>query len=255
MDSFVEDNAGRLFAAMREARAVEQISAGAVDAVDGAYAVQAQAIALRLADGERLVGMKMGFTSRAKMEQMGVSEMIFGRLTDAMQVADGGEIPHSRFIHPRVEPEIAFILGRPLRGDVTRDEARAAVSAICPAIELIDSRYRDFKFSLTDVVADNSSSAAFAVGQPVSPDLDINDLGVALAIDGAVRQAGSTQAILGDPWLSLIEAARFAGRYGFAIEAGQIVLAGAATEAVAIGAGSKVVAEIDGMAPVSMRVA
>ena len=256
MEAFVDDEAGRLFSAMRGARPVEQVSLTSSPTIEQAYAVQARAIQLRLEEGETLVGMKMGFTSRAKMEQMGVSEMIFGRLTDAMQVENGGSVPRARFIHPRVEPEIAFHVCQPLSGEISREEAQRAVSGVCAAIELIDSRYRDFRFSLTDVVADNSSSATFVLGASLpASDLAIESLGVAMSIDGQPVQIGSTAAILGDPWLSLIEAARFAGKYGFTLAPGQVVLAGAATEAVPIAQGSTVVAEIDELPPVSLRLA
>src|SRR5690606_39771072 len=129
--------------------------------LDDAYAVQRASIARRLARGETRIGIKMGFTSRAKMLQMGVSDMIWGRLTSGMLVEDGGSIALSNYVHPRVEPEVAFLIGRTLAGRVTPAQALAAVEAVAPALEIIDSRYEDFRFSLTDVVADNSSSSGF----------------------------------------------------------------------------------------------
>src|SRR6266704_1146648 len=98
---------------------------------------------------ERRAGDKPGFTSRAKMAQMGLGKVIWGRLTDAMVVADGGQAAPERFIHPRVEPEVCFLLGEPLDGTVTALSAMRALAGVAPALELIDSRYRDFKFSLS----------------------------------------------------------------------------------------------------------
>jgi 2-oxo-3-hexenedioate decarboxylase len=219
--------------------------------LDEAYAVQEMALRLRLSRGERVVGMKMGFTSRAKMAQMGIDEMIFGRLTDGMQVEEGAATPRARYVHPRVEPEIAFLLKRSLCGRVTHLEAVAAVEAIAPAVEIIDSRYRDFRFSLSDVVADNSSSSGFVIGAARSPDLDISNLGMAFFVDGALREVGSSAAILGNPWRSLIAAARFAERYGFELRAGDVVLAGGATAAVAAGEGARVRLETQNLAPVA----
>ena len=142
--------------------------------LEDAYAVQKALIARRLERGERRVGMKMGFTSRAKMVQMGINDMIWGRLTDRMVVEEGGTISLGHYVHPRVEPEIAFLLRRKLEGKVTAAEALEAVDAVAPAMEIIDSRYKDFKFSLEDVVADNarpraSWSAPGRTRTPTSP--------------------------------------------------------------------------------------
>lgn len=229
------DVAALLDAARRTATPITQLSEiGITLDLDGAYAVQRLAVERRLQRGERPIGIKMGFTSRAKMAQMGVSDLIWGRLTDAMRVRNGASIALEDFIHPRAEPEIAFRLARPLAGSVTVEEARAAVDAVAPAIEVIDSRYRDFRFSLTDVVADNTSSAAFVTGRWHAPDIDLAALTLALQIDGAIVQQGPGSAILGDPWLSLVEAARLLARHGLQLEPGWIVMAGAATAAEAL---------------------
>ena len=122
--------AERLDNAARQARAVAQLSAESTLDLAEAYAVQTASIGRRLARGERQVGVKMGFTSRAKMQQMGVSDLIWGRLTDAMRIDAGAELPLDRFIHPRAEPEIAFRLARPLAGAVSLGEAMAAVDGV-----------------------------------------------------------------------------------------------------------------------------
>lgn len=230
--------AERLDTAQLTATAVAQLAEPV--ALDRAYDIQAASMARRYARGERRIGIKMGFTSRAKMVQMGIDEMIWGRLTDAMLLEDAGMLALERFVHPRVEPEISFLLGRPLAGRVTPLSALAAVEGIAPALEIIDSRYEDFRFSLTDVVADNSSSSALVVGPWSSPAIDFSNLGMVLEIDGVAKQIGSTGAILGHPIRSLVAAARMAEAAGEPLQAGDIVMAGGATAAEALSAGQHV---------------
>jgi 2-oxo-3-hexenedioate decarboxylase len=219
--------------AARHGRAVSQFAPDAFD-LDGAYAIQAASVDRRIARGERIVGMKMGFTSRAKMVQMGVSDMIWGRLTDGMVLEDSGSISLARYVHPRVEPEIAFLLKKELIGRVTPLQALSAVEAIAPAMEIIDSRYDDFKFSLVDVIADNASSSGFVTGPWHRPDIDFSNLGLVMSFNGRPVQVGTTAAILGDPLRSLAAAARFAAEAGEPLQAGWIVMAGGATAAEAL---------------------
>jgi len=235
--------AHRLDDAARSARSVAQYD-GALAAAD-AYRIQELLIELRLQRGEQLVGVKMGFTSRAKMAQMGVSDLIWGRLTDAMRGEDGGSVAAGRFIHPRVEPEIAFLLNKPLSGAVTPLEAGDAVAGVAPALEIIDSRYDQFKFSLGDVIADNASSAAFVIGAWRAMPADISNLGMVMSLNGRTRQVGSTGAILGSPLRSLAAAARLAGESGLTLQPGWIVLAGAGTGAEAFAAGDHASVEIE----------
>lgn len=216
------------------ATSIEQLSLTHAISIGDAYEIQQHSIEQRLSRGERLVGYKMGFTSRAKMLQMAVDELIWGRLTDAMIIADGATIKLANYVHPRAEPEIAFILKAPLSGLVTRDQALAAVAAIAPAIEVIDSRYQNFKFSLSDVIADNCSSAGFVIGQWSDPSVEIGELMMSLQIDGFEVDSGLSSAILDHPINSLVEAARCIGDSGQQLEPGQIILAGAATAAVAL---------------------
>ena len=239
--------------AAARAAAIAQLSQAHPSLGDAeAYRIARASIARREARGERIIGIKMGFTSRAKMAQMGVDDLIWGWLTDAMLLADGGSAPAARFIHPRIEPELAVRLKAPLAGKVTALEAWGAVEAVAPAMEIIDSRYRDFRFSLADVVADNASSSAFVVGAWQRPDLDIANLGMAMSIDGTPAQFGSSAAILGHPQRSLVAAARLAGEAGFALEAGWTVMLGAATSAEAIRAGNRVRLETEKMATVDI---
>lgn len=220
--------------AATNARAIEQLSAQHDLSLADAYAVQRASIARRLARGERRVGVKMGFTSRAKMAQMGVADVIWGRLTDQMRLEDGGTLRLSAHVHPRAEPEIAFLLGRDLPTAPGPAEAAAALAGVAPALEIIDSRYRAFRFSLTDVIADNASSAAFVLGPWSPPSTDVGNLGMILEVDEQPVEIGSSAALLGHPLRSLAAAARLAAAAGEPLRAGDIVLAGGATAAVAL---------------------
>lgn len=189
--------------ALAERLDVAQISRTAVPSLsDGldigdAYAVQSAVLARRTARGERLTGVKLGFTSKAKMAQTGVSEVILGRLTDAMRVDDGADVDLSRFIHPRIEPEIAFRLSRDVEPDDLTADIESCVDGVAPALEIIDSRYRDFRFTHVDVVADNTSAAGYVIGtwHPVQ---DLTNRAVRL-LSGRTELVGSTSAILGAP--------------------------------------------------------
>lgn len=243
--------AGTLDDAARFARAVPQITLSHPIQPDDGYAIQALAFGRRLARGEKQVGIKMGLTSRAKMIQVGVSEMIWGRLSDAMKVEDGGKIDLGAYIHPRVEPEVAFLLKSPLAGPISPVEAMAAVAAVAPAMEIIDSRYENFKFTWADVVADNASSAGFAVGAWNSPSGDFSNRGMVMEFDGRPVQIGSSAAILGDPARSLAAASRLAGAAGVRLEAGWIVMAGGATAAQPLARGVHVRGSVEGLGSVS----
>ncbi len=209
--------------------AVAQIDPEGELSLADAYAIQAASIQRRVGRGERRVGVKMGFTSRAKM----------------MQVEEGASVRFSRFLHPRVEPELAFVLKKPLAGDVTAVEALAAVEAVAPALEIIDSRYQDFKFSLPDVIADNASSSGFVIGAWGDPHQDFGNLGLIMSMDGRTVQVGSTAAILGHPLRSLVAAARLSAAAGEPLQAGWIVMAGGATPAECIKPGQYVSVEME----------
>ena len=240
--------------AARTAAAIPQFTESAPLDVEEAYAIQALSMERRFARGERLIGVKMGLTSRAKMIQVGVDEVIWGRLTDAMRLEEGGSLSKARYVHPRIEPELAFLMKRDLSGVVTAAEALSAVEAIAPAMEIIDSRYRDFKFALPDVIADNSSSSGFVVGNWARPDQDFSNLGIVVEVDGRPVQIGSTAAILGHPIRSLVAAARATAGIG-GLKPGWIIMAGGATAAHPLKLGQNVRTTIQNLGPVSISVA
>jgi 2-oxo-3-hexenedioate decarboxylase len=228
--------AARLDTAAQRAEAIPQITGetGELPLAD-AYAIQRAAIDHRLARGATLVGVKMGFTSEAKMAQMGLKDQIWGRLTSDMVVVNGGVLDRARFIHPRVEPEVAVRLKAPLVGEVTREEALAAVDTVAAALEIIDSRYENFRFALGDVVADNASSSAFVVGPWLAADTDVSDVAMEMRVDGEIAETGTSAAILGDPIRSLVAAARLVGAAGLMLQPGWTVMLGGATAAAAMG--------------------
>ncbi len=230
--------ASALDAALVGGKAIAQLN---LPDAERAYGIQTEGIGLRLKRGERLVGMKMGLTSRAKMAQVGVNEVIWGRLTDAMRVSDGGEVGLGGFIHPRIEPEVAFLV---------RD---GGIARIAPALEIIDSRYTDFRFTLPDVIADNTSAAGFVIGPWSAVPSDIDNLGVLLEVDGRIVQVGSTAAILGDPRRAFDAGVTLAGRHGVRPQDGWVFLAGAATAAVPLEAGMHVRAVVEGLGAASVR--
>lgn len=205
-----------------------------------AYHVQRGLLENHLRAGETLVGRKMGLTSKPKMQQMGVHEPIHGFLTSAMRISDGGEIALKGRIHPKAEPEIAFVMGRELRGRPSLVEAMAAVDGVCAALEIIDSRFVNFEFALPDVVADNGSSSGFVLGGVMkSPArIDLANLGILLELDGKSQQFGSSAAILGHPGRSLAALAALLNQEGKSIPAGAVILAGAATAAIPLHAGA-----------------
>lgn len=203
--------------------------------VPTAYAVQDELLRQRQESGEQVVGVKLGLTSRAKQQRMGISSPLTGWLTDAMLLSPDLPVPHERLIHPRAEPEIVFLLGRPLRGPgVTPPTAMAAVESVCGGIEIIDSRFTDFRFALPDVIADNSSAAAFALGpvaaSPVALDLTLE--AAVLEVGGRVVDTATGAAIQGNPGAALAQAANSLAARGIGLDAGWIVLTGGMTDAV-----------------------
>ncbi len=222
--------------------------------IEEAYAVQSISISRRYIRGEKRVGLKMGFTSKAKMEQMGVNSIIWGRLTNQMAHDNGGDLHKNNFIHPRAEPEIAFLISKDINETLTLDNVLDFVEGVTVAIEIIDSRYQNFKFSLEDVVADNCSSAAFTIGDWHPANTNIQDIAMSLNANGEAVRTGNSNAILGNPLESLVDAARLAQENGEYIIKGDIILAGAATAAIYIETGQTITATAEGLGSVSLNV-
>ncbi|MDE1947501.1 MAG: 2-oxo-3-hexenedioate decarboxylase [Burkholderiales bacterium] len=223
---------------------------------DDAYAIQAEILRRKLARGQRLSGLKCGLTSHAKMKQMGVATPVFGFMTDDYAVPDGGEVRMSELIHPKVEPEIAFVTSRELKGPGCHiGSVLAAIDFVIPGIEVIDSRYRDFKFDLKSVVADNTSAARYVIGgQPMAvAGIDLRTLGVVMEKNGEPVAFGAGAAVLGHPAAALAMLANHLGARGESIPAGTLILSGGITEAVAVHAGDHVCLRMQGMGSTGLR--
>jgi 2-oxo-3-hexenedioate decarboxylase len=223
--------------------------------VTTAYAAQDLALEMRRARGETVVGVKLGLTSRAKQLQMNVDEPSVAWLTDVMEFPEATPIPRDRMIHPRAEPEIVFQLGRRLSGPgVTAATAMASVSAVMGGIEIIDSRYSGFKFTLADGIADNNSSGRYVTGPVQLPPqgLDLSLEACLLEVNGKIIDSATGAAILGHPARALAFAANKLAERGHALEAGWIVLTGGLTEAVPVVDGARVAAHFTNLGSVTI---
>lgn len=223
---------------------------------DDAYAIQDRILAAKLARGSRIAGYKAGLTSHAKMKQMGVTDPVFGFLVDDYSVAEGAEIKVSELIHPKVEPEIAFVTRTELKGPgCSIASVLAGSDLVLPGIEVIDSRYRDFKFDLKSVVADNTSASRFVVGGRAvdARSVDLRTTGIVLEKNGQAVALGAGAAVLGHPAAAVAMLVNHLGRRGQSLPAGSLVLSGGITEAVAVQAGDNVTLRVQGMGSVSVR--
>ena len=224
--------------------------------VQEAYAVQDEVLRRKVAAGETVIGVKLGLTSEAKQKRMNVSSPLTGWLTDAMVLEPGAPVPQDELIHPRAEPEIVFVLGRPLQGPgVTAESALAAVDRVLAGVEIIDSRYADFRFTLPDVIADNASSAKFVLGDvSLAPgDLDLVAEAVEVTVDGEVAYKGTGADVQGHPAEALALAANDLAERGLRLEAGWIVLTGGMTDAVFAPPGAQIAAHFTHLGTVAVH--
>ncbi|EKN62628.1 4-oxalocrotonate decarboxylase [Neobacillus bataviensis LMG 21833] len=246
-----------LYAAERDVREVIKVTDEYPElTVKDAYELQDGLLARKLVEaGTKTVGVKLGLTSKAKQVMMGVNEAIYGYLHNDMLAFEWEAIRYSELIHPKVEPEIAFLLGKDLQGEnITEEDVLDATQYVAPALEVIDSRYKDFRFTLVDVVADNCSSAKFVVGSKwISPStLDLGNVGMVMSKNGEVAQTGSSAAVLGHPATAIAWAVNELGARGKGLKKGDIILSGAITEAIAFKPGDSVIANFEGLGSVSM---
>ncbi|HEU4360349.1 MAG TPA: 2-keto-4-pentenoate hydratase [Mycobacterium sp.] len=225
-----------------------------IDVVD-AYEIQLINIRQRVAEGARVVGHKVGLSSEAMQQMMGVDEPDYGHLLDEMQVFENAPVPAARYLYPQVEVEVAFLLAEDLPGaDCTEEHVLAATEAFAPAIELIDSRITDWKIQLCDTIADNASSAGFVLGkQRVKPtDIDIKNIDATLTRNGEVVAEGRSDAVLGNPVTAVAWLARKVESFGVRLKAGDVVLPGTATRAIDARAGDSFVADFAGLGSVRL---
>lgn len=243
--------------AVLEARDVERFTKERPDlSIEAAYSIQELVVNFRIRRGERVTGWKMGMTSKAKMRQMGVVEPIYGMLTDAMAIPDAGVISLKGRIHPKIEPEVAFLITKDLEGPVSPAQVLQATGGVCAALEVIDSRYRNFEFQLPDVIADNTSASGYVLGNFMrrTDRLDLGNLGIVMEVNGTPVQFGSTAAILGHPARSVAELVGMLAKRGLVLKAGSVVLAGGATAAVPLQSGDRVKVSIHHLGSAEVRV-
>jgi 2-keto-4-pentenoate hydratase len=253
----VEELADLLLDAGRQRKPIQPLSEQHPGlTVDEAYDVQRSIVRRRLAAGHGVVGWKVGLTSRAMQQMLGVDEPDYGAVTSDMLLPDGGQLSAGDLIAPRVEAEIAFVLRHPLQGpDVTALDVRRATLGVAAAIEVIDSRIVDWRITLPDTVADMASSAKIVVSPHVVPlgDFDLRLLGVALYRNGSVQETGAGAAVLGDPLEAVAWCANKLGGLGTTLEAGAIVMPGAMHRAIDVSAGDSCEARFDRLGPVSVH--
>lgn len=223
---------------------------------DDAYTIQDALRKLKELHGHKTVGLKAGLTSFAKMKQMGIETPVFGFLSDYMSCIDGDSISMSKLIHPKVEAEICVVTKRELKGPgCNMSEVLAAIDFVVPAVEIIDSRYRDFKFDLKSVVADNTSASRFVIGGKSRNlrELDLPTLGVVLEKNGQIISMAAGAAVLGHPLTAVVMLANHLGSRGQNIPAGSFIMTGGVTEAIQVTAGDFISVRYQDLGTVSMR--
>jgi 2-keto-4-pentenoate hydratase len=252
-----EKVAGELLGAYQSHDPVEPLIGRYEDlALDDAYEIQVLQVSQWLEDGARIKGHKVGLTSAAMQRQMGVDSPDYGVLLDRMFWREHEPIPASAFVQPRVEPEVAFVLAGSLTGPgVTVADAIAAVGYVLPALELIDSRIKDWKIALLDTIADNASSGGIVLGStPHSLDaVDLRLSGCNLVKNGELAGTGAGGAVLGSPLSSLVWLANTLGARGVALEPGHVILPGSITASIPVSAGDVVTATFAGLGSVTAR--
>jgi 2-keto-4-pentenoate hydratase len=248
--------------ALYEARRTRQAIAPFTDAdpdlgmADG-YAVQQELTRLLLADGDRIVGYKVGLTSKPMQQMIGVDQPDYGPVLASTVYSDGDIVSVGSFIQPKLEAEIAFVLGSPLAGpDVSVLDARRAIAGMTAAVEIVDSRFADWRIKLADTVADLASNGAVAVSSRLVPldGVDPRLIGMVLTRQGELIDTGAGAAALGDPVKVVAWLANTLGEMGVKLEAGHLIMTGALHAAVPMRAGDVFRADFDRLGPLTVRV-
>lgn len=229
--------------------------AGGRLSIEDAYAVQSAQLDRWIADGRRVRGYKVGLTSAAMQHQLGVDQPDFGVLLADMCHDDGARLDASQLISPRVEPEISFVLGKPLTGPgLELDDVVDAVAAVLPALEIIDSRIENWNITLGDTIADNASSSGVVLGTSRLPldEVDVAATEAVMSVNGTEVGRGTGAAVLGSPVNAVLWLANQLGAWGVTLEAGAIVLPGSVCAAHPVRAGDEVVADFGRLGTVSV---
>jgi 2-oxopent-4-enoate hydratase len=223
---------------------------------DEAYAIQLEGMKLRLADGHRIVGKKIGLTSKAMQNALGVFEPDYGYIADYMMGYEGETVALSELIAPKVEPEIAFVLKEDLQGPgITVADVLRATAGIMPAIEIIDSRVKDWKIKIQDTIADGASIGRVILSGKLTPieDIDMRYMGLVLVKNGEVVATAAGAAVLGHPANAVAWLANKLAQYNIGLKKGEIIMSGSFTAACPVADGDTVTCQFDRIGSVSAR--
>ena len=253
----IEQLGTELYQALVDAKTVRPLTERHPDiTIEDAYQIQKQLMKLRLAAGERVIGKKIGVTSKAVMNMLGVYQPDFGYLTDGMVYNEGQAIPMTRLIQPKAEGEIAFVLKKTLKGPgISSADVLAATEGVMACFEIVDSRIHDWKIKIQDTVADNASCGVFVLGDRLDDprDEDLNTCGMVLEKNGDIVATGAGAAALGAPANAVAWLANTLGRLGIALEAGEVVMSGSLAIMVPVAAGDNLRVTIGGIGSCSVR--
>ena len=252
-----EQIATDLFSAYENSRSLESLTDLFPElTIHDAYQIQQAFVAKRCSSGERIIGKKIGVTSQAVMDMLGVDQPDFGQLTDRMVVNQGESIPMSRLIQPKAEGEIAFVLKRDLSGPgVTVADVLRATEGVMACFEIVDSRIRDWKIRIQDTVADNASCGVFVLGDRLVDhrDLDLFTTGMVLEKNGQIVGTGAGAATMGSPAIAVAWLANTLGELGMSLKAGEVILSGALSAMVPVAAGDNLRMTLAGIGSCSVR--
>jgi len=256
-DTQIQQLGDELYDALKGCHVVEPLTNRHADiTIEDAYRIQQRLNARRLEAGERIIGKKIGVTSAAVMNMLGVYQPDFGMLTDGMVYNEGEAIPANTLIQPKAEGEIAFVLKKDLIGPgVTGADVLAATEGVMACFEIVDSRIRDWKIKIQDTVADNASCGVFVLGDRlVDPrSVDLNTCGMVLEKNGEIVATGAGAAALGAPVNSVAWLANTLGRLGIPLKAGEVILSGSLAIMVPVKAGDSLRVTIGGIGGCSVR--
>jgi 2-oxopent-4-enoate/cis-2-oxohex-4-enoate hydratase len=242
---------GQLHQAWAQAQAIDPlIQSHPGMTIEDAYAVQLAMVQHRIDAGQRVVGKKIGVTSRVVMDMLKVNQPDFGHLLSGMAYDDGAAISTAQFISPRAEGEIAFVMAKDVMGPgLTNADILQAIDYVMPCFEIVDSRVRDWKISIADTVADNGSSGAFVLGDAMAKpaEVDLRDIGMVLEKNGEVIGTGAGAAAMGHPLTCVTWLANTLGQFGIPLKAGEVILSGSLSIMFPVAAGDNITMTLNGI--------
>lgn len=255
--NLINELGDQLYNALLTQTPLEPLTARYADlSIEDAYAIQQRMIGRRLHAGEKVVGKKIGVTSKAVMNMLGVHQPDFGHMLDGMIFGDGDAIAASTLIQPKAEGEIAFVLGKDLVGPgISAADVLAATKGVMACFEIVDSRIRDWKIKIQDTVADNASCGVFVLGdRMVNPrDVDLRNCGMVLEKNGEIVVTGAGAATMGSPVNAVVWLANTLGRLGIPLKAGEVILSGALGAMVPVQAGDNLRVTMGGIGTCAVR--